>query len=127
MGEHREPLDRRGFVSQSAGLVAGLGWLGSNGSLEGLRAALAAATGVQKPLLRQESLNVFLAEARAAGRGEAVARDAAADLGGFLRKNFEVDERCSRFLSTLSKEDTAKITQALQEGFSERNQVQVEL
>ena len=127
MATHGEQLDRRSFVTQSAGLVAGFGWLGSAGSLEGLRAALAAAMPSQKPVLTQESFNAFLAEAGAADRGEAIAREAAADPRAFLEKHFTVEGNCERLVSTLSREDTAKITEAMQEGFAAHSEVKVDV
>ncbi len=123
--DEKSKVDRRTFVGQSAGMVVGSLWC--IGSLEGLRAALAVAMAPQKPLLREASLNAFLAEARPPRARQLMAKEAAADLRGFLAKNFEVDKGCQRLLTELSTEDTAKINQAIQEGFAGQNQLQVQL
>lgn len=116
-------VDRRTFIGESAGMV--VGGLGCIGSLEGLRAALAVAMAQQKPLLTELSLNAFLAEARPSKERLVMAKEAAADLRGFLGQRFVVDAQCTRVLSSLSTEDTAKINQAIQEGFAGQNQLQV--
>jgi hypothetical protein len=118
-------VDRRTFIGESAGMVVGS--LGSLGSLEGLRAALALAVEPKKPLLREASLNAFLAEVRPSRERQVMAKEAAADLGGFLRQHFVVDQQCQRVLSGLSTEDTAKINQAMQEGFTGQNELQVQV
>jgi hypothetical protein len=123
--DEKSKVDRRTFVGQSAGMVVGS--LGCIGSFEGLRAALAVAMTPQKPLLREASLNAFLAEARPARARLLMAKEAAADLHGFLAQHFVVDKGCQRLLSGLSTEDTAKINQAIQEGFAGQNQLQVQL
>lgn len=120
----KSKVDRRTFVGQSAGMVVGS--LGCIGSLEGLRAALAVAMADPKPLLREASLNAFLAEARPARARQLMAKEAATDLRGFLAKHFVVDKGCQRMLSGLSTEDTAKINQAIQE-FAGQNQLQVQV
>jgi hypothetical protein len=116
-------VDRRTFIGESAGMV--VGGLGCIGSLEGLRAALAVAMAQQKPLLTELSLNAFLAEARPSKERLVMAKEAAADLRGFLGQHFVVEGKCERVLSSLSTDDTAKINQAIQEGFAGQNQLQV--
>jgi hypothetical protein len=123
--DEKSKVDRRTFVGQSAGMV--VGGLGCVGSLEGLRAALAMAMTPQKPLLTETSLNAFLAETRSPRARQLIAKEASADLRGFLAKNFEVDRECQRLLTGLSTEDTAKINQALQEGLAGQNALQVQL
>jgi hypothetical protein len=123
--DEKSNVNRRTFVGQSAGLF--VGGLGCIGSLEGLRAALAVAMAPQKPLLTERSLNAFLAEARPSRARLLMAKEAAADLRGFLAQHFVVDKGCQRLLSGLSTEDTAKINQAIQEGFAGQNQLQVEV
>jgi hypothetical protein len=118
-------VDRRTFLGESAGMAA-VG-LGCFGSLEGLRAALAAAMIQQKPLLTEESLNAFFAEMRSNRQRDVMVKVAATDLRSFLHKHFVVSEKSERVLSGLSREETARIGQAIQEGFAGRNQLQVQI
>jgi hypothetical protein len=123
--QDKSKVGRRTFLGESAGMV--VGGLGCFGTLEGLRAALAVAMAQQKPLLTEESLNAFLAEARSSGLGEGMAKEAVADLDGFLGKHFVVDARCSRALAALPREDTAKINQAIQESLAGQNELRVQV
>jgi hypothetical protein len=118
-------VDRRTFLGESAGMVAT--GFGCFGSLEGLRAALAAAMTQQKPLLTEESLNAFIAEARSSRQREVMVKVAATDLDSFLNKHFQVHKECQRVLSGLSREQRARIGQAIQEGFTGRNELRVQI
>jgi predicted sulfurtransferase len=112
-------VKRREFIVGGAAAVVGLTCLSKD-----LRAALAQAERMGKPLLTEKNLNGFIkANSLQRQKGQILSSDAVRDLDGFVQKHFYLTEAQRREFASLSVEDKKRITNAIDEARAKKGQV----